>query len=379
MLTISDIEQVRNGGMGAAIVVSAENVAGAYCGSADASKEREIAEDVLATWLGQAALEVREALARQLRSCPFLPRKLALEMAADVESVAVPMLRHSPAFTADDLCAIVRSTGAAQRIAVAGRSEVPRAVAAALIATRQEKIVATLVRNQGAKLSEALLHRIVDDFEDCLPVHEGLASNEALPISVGERLITLVAEHLRQRLVTRFDLPRALAGELTDLSREAAVSASVPAHGDTGFAEALVTHLSEQGRLTQTFLLRALCDRRIAVFEVGLARRAGLPLADTAKALRGGDPIGRSNLFLRAGISRLLVRAFCAAVDGFINAAAPPEGEASSDKQIRWVINKMVQQYEDIDPSELEAVMTRLYRKLQKAKGGIPRRRNPGA
>ena len=377
MLTASDIEKVRNGGMSATIVASAVNVAGAYCDSADASNEREIAEEVLATWLKNAALEVREALARQLRSCPFLPRKLALEMAADVETVAVPILRHSPVFTQDDLCEIARSAGTAKQIAVAGRSEVPRAVAEALVATQNEKVVATLVRNEGAKLSEPLLHRIVDNFESSFPVHEGLVSNAALSVSIGERLITLVADRLRQHLVARFDLPRALALELTHLSREAAISAAVPAQNDIGFAETLVDHLSAEKRLTQTFLLRALCDQRIAVFEVGLARRAGLTHEDTAKALRVKDPLGRSNIFLRAGISRLLVRAFDAAVDGFINGAAPPEGEENSDKQIRWVINKMVQQYEDIDPSELEAVMTRLYRKLQMAKENAPAENEP--
>lgn len=377
MLTISDIEQVRKGGMSASIVASAVNVAGAYCDSADASNEREIAEEVLATWLHDAAREVREALARQLRHCPFLPRKMALEMAADVETVAVPMLRYSPVYTQDDLCEIARTAGTAKQIAVAGRSEVPRAVAQALIARQEEKVVATLVRNEGAKLSEPLLHQIVDSFESSFAVHQGLVSNAALSVSIGERLITLVAARLRQHLVARFDLPRSLALELTNLSREAAMSACVPASNDIGFAETLVDHLSAEKRLTQTFLLRALCDRRIAVFEVGLARRAGLPHQDAAKALRGKDPVGRSNLFLRAGISRLLVRAFDAATDGFINGATPPQGGESSDKQIRWVINKMVQQYEDIDPSELEAVMTRLYRKLRKANGNAPAENEP--
>lgn len=372
MLTISDIEQVRSGGMDASIVESAVNVAGAYCDSADASRERKIAEDVLSVWLKDAALEVREALARQLRGCPFLPRTLALEMAADVEAVAVPMLRNSPAYTVDDLCAIVRDTGAAKQVAIAGRSEVPRALAAVLITTQKEKVVATLVRNKGAKLSEALLHRIIDDFEDSQPVHEGLVSNAALTVSIGERLITLVADRLRQHLVARFDLPRVLALELTQLSREAATSASIPERNDIAFAEALVDHLSAEKRLTQTFLLRALCDRRIAVFEVGLARRAGLTPEEVGKALRAKDSVGRSNLYLRAGISRLLVRAFDAAVDGFIIGAVTHDPKESSDKQIRWVINKMVQQYEDIDPSELEAVMTRLYRKLKKANEPAP-------
>lgn len=377
MLTISDIETVRNGGMNASIVASAVNVAGAYCDSADASRERKIAEEVLEKWLTNAAQKVREALARQLRHCPFLPRKLALDMAADVESVAVPMLRHSPVFTVEDLCEIARGAGTAKQIAVAGRSEVPRAVAEALIATRKEDVVAALVRNEGAKLTDALLHRIVDGFESSFAVHEGLVSNAALSIVIGERLIALVADRLRQHLVARFDLPRSLALELTNLSREAAMSASVPARNDIGFAETLVDHLSSEKRLTQTFLLRALCDRRIAVFEVGLARLAGLTHEETGRALRGKDPVGRSDLFLRAGISRLLVRAFDAAVSGFINGAAPPEGEESSDRQIRWVINKMVQQYEDIDPSELEAVMTRLYRKLHKGNESAPAEKKP--
>lgn len=372
MLTISDIEQVRTGGSSAAIVASAANVAGAYCDSAEASRERGIAEEILAKWLNEAAQEVREALARQLRCCPFLPRNLALEMAADVETVAVPMLLDSPVFTEDDLNKIARNTQTAKQIAVAGRREVPRAVAAALIETRKEDVVATLARNEGANLSEALLHRIVDSFEDSASVHEALVSNASLPVAIGERLLTMVAAHLRHHLVIRFDLPQTLASELTDISQEAAMSAAVPEQDDFAFAQILVAYLYGEKRLTQTFLLRALCDRRFAVFEVGLARLAGLPFEDVDTALRAGDPLARSNLFLRAGISRLLVRAFDAAVSGFFNGALPPEVEESSDSQIRWVINKMVQQYEDIDPSELEAVMTRLYRKLQQSGENAP-------
>ncbi|MHA1537939.1 MAG: DUF2336 domain-containing protein [Alphaproteobacteria bacterium] len=372
MLTISDIEQVRNGGMGAAIVASAVNVAGAYRDSAEASRQREIAEDVLTAWLQGAAQEVRTALSRQLCTCPFLPRGLALKMAADVRTVAIPMLRHSPVFTSEDLCAIAGASDTANRIAIARRREVPWALAETLIATGEESVVATLVRNRGAKLSESLLHRIVDDFEGSQPVHEGLVANPALPISIGERLITLVADHLRQHMIDRFDLPEALAGDISRLSREAAMSSAIPEGDEDGFAETLVAHLEKVNRLTQTFLLRALCDRRLAVFEAGLARRAGLSREETARALRGGDSLVRSNLFLRAGISRLLVRAFDAAVQGFINGAAANSAESNPDRQIRWVINKMVQQYEDIDPSELEAVMTRLYLKLRKEEGKAP-------
>ena len=77
MLTTIDIEHVRTGGMSSAIASTADKLAAIYRGSAEDSDKRKIAEEIITIWLAKAVVEVREALARQLCHCPFLPRELA--------------------------------------------------------------------------------------------------------------------------------------------------------------------------------------------------------------------------------------------------------------------------------------------------------------
>lgn len=49
-----------------------------------------------------------------LRASPVIPRALALKLAKDVDSVALPILSASPAFTDDDLIEIARLGGPAR-------------------------------------------------------------------------------------------------------------------------------------------------------------------------------------------------------------------------------------------------------------------------
>ena len=144
MLTTIDIEQVRTAGMTAAIASTADKVAAAYCDSAEASGVRRIAEDIIAIWLTAAAREVRDALAQQLKHCAFLPRKLALEMANDLDSVAVPMLRYSEVFSDADLREIVQNAKPTKQLAIAGRDEVSHEVAETLVVIGNKEVVNAL-------------------------------------------------------------------------------------------------------------------------------------------------------------------------------------------------------------------------------------------
>lgn len=360
MLTANDIEQVRTAGMSPAIAATADRVAAVYCGSTESRAERTIAEDIIAIWLKAAAREVREALARQLRHCPFLPRKLALEMAGDLDSVAVPMLQLSEVFTDSDLCEIVRCSDVGKQMAVATRQHVSYDVADALVGTQNEDVVTALVRNDGARLTQGLLHQIVDTYVDSQPIHEGLVHRAALPISIAERLITVVTDNLRGHLVERFQMPQELADGLANITREAATSSSLPPQASAEIASVFVDHLDASKRLTSTFMLRTLCDGQAEIFKAALGRRAGLSLDSVGRALRVGGREQQSNLFLRAGIPSLLIPAFRAAVDVIINDEETSDMDVASERQIRDVINRIVRQYEEIDPKDLESVLMRL-------------------
>src|ERR1700722_4954978 len=60
------------------------------------------AHDILGVMAGDAAEQVRRALAVTLKSSPLVPRDVANRLARDIESIAVPVLNYSPVFSDDD-------------------------------------------------------------------------------------------------------------------------------------------------------------------------------------------------------------------------------------------------------------------------------------
>src|SRR3954464_7570873 len=83
--------------------------------------DRTLAAEILHVMAADAAELVRRALAITLKDSPLVPRDVALKLARDVESVALPILSFSPAFTDDDLAEIVRLGGPVRQLAIAKR------------------------------------------------------------------------------------------------------------------------------------------------------------------------------------------------------------------------------------------------------------------
>jgi uncharacterized protein (DUF2336 family) len=369
-LTLADVEKVRTGRLGPEVADTAERVAAAYCETAPASSERQLAEGIIAIFLENAAQEVREALARQLDHCQFLPRPFAQQMARDVETVAIPVLRGSAALWDEDILEIIAAGSTTKQVAVAGRRIVPHAVVEKLLATGKVEVACALVGNEGAKLSEIALHRIVDAFPGHDGVHEAIAGRPGLPLSVTERLFAMVADHLRARLIQHFQLPEELARGGPAGVRGAAPPRAAAQSRSQRANEVLVDHLQRTRRLTPTFLLRVLCDGQIDLFELGMAQLAYVPVAEARKLLRAKGALGQAMLYQRAGIAPILYQAFNAAVDVMIRGVDPTKvGKGSQDK-VRRVITRVVREYDDINPAALEAVLTRLY---QKVTGAVPR------
>ena len=90
--------------------------------------ERKIANEILGFIAEDAASLVRRALAITLKNSPELPRDVALKLAADIDSIAVPVLNFSPVFNDLDLVEILKSRAAAKIIAVAKRPKVSGSV-----------------------------------------------------------------------------------------------------------------------------------------------------------------------------------------------------------------------------------------------------------
>jgi uncharacterized protein (DUF2336 family) len=96
-------------------------------------EERQVAQDILRVMAADAAELVRRALAVTLKNSPMVPRDVALKLAKDVESIALPILSGSPAFTDEDLVEIVRLGGPVRQVVIAKRPHVSQTVTTAIV------------------------------------------------------------------------------------------------------------------------------------------------------------------------------------------------------------------------------------------------------
>jgi uncharacterized protein (DUF2336 family) len=106
----------------------------------DLSDEDRIqAHEILRVMANDAAELVRRALAVTLKQSAVVPRDVANKLARDVESIALPLLNFSPAFSDEDLAEIVRLGGPVRQVAIAKRPELSETVTGALVEHGGEK------------------------------------------------------------------------------------------------------------------------------------------------------------------------------------------------------------------------------------------------
>jgi len=320
--------------------------------------ERRIALDIVAV-LAQDAIEtVREALADHLKACPFIPRELALTLANDIATVAVPMLRYSEVLQDEDLIAIIHAGNVAKQIAIAGRASVNEAVCHALVATCDRTVVKTTIGNLGAQLGEGAMHRVVEQFSHDPAIQRLLIERPVLPVTVAQRLVECAADDLRARLMMRHRLPPALFEELMMHGRDRAFSgmiATVPADQ----AEALARSLAERGMLPPLLLLRCVCDAGTGFLEASFAVLAGLPVERARMLIHDQGPLGFQAIYRRAGLPDVLLPAFRAAVAVWKTAGAVPGAATEA-----LILERILDDYPGLRAANLEQALSQLWRVL---------------
>ncbi|MFQ5533207.1 MAG: DUF2336 domain-containing protein [Sphingomonadales bacterium] len=275
-------------------------------GSLD-EKSRKLALEIFSLVLHDVELRVRQALAESVKDNPSIPHNLANTLAQDVAEVAIPILQNSTVLDDADLMNIVRNFDSDHQAAVAMRPRVSETVADALVETGDEKVVATLVSNDGAQIAEQAMSTVLDKYGDKESVNAPLARRRELPITIAERLVTLVSESLREHIVTHHEISGDLASNLILESRERATIGLLGPDDEKTDVLDLVDQLYDHGRLSSTLILRALCMGDIDFFEASLAKRASIPLTHAYKLIQDEGPLGLQSLFRKAGISLRLL------------------------------------------------------------------------
>lgn len=342
---------------------TAERFAAEFASGGLSPRERAVAAKVLEVFAADVAQEVRMAVAEQVKSCLYLPRNIALKLASDIDSVAIPILRYTSALTDDDLIAIVRGGSNAKQIAIANREQVSEALSSALIDAGRKVVTSAVLANAGAAVAEADLTKVLDTHPDDADIQTLLATRPTLPAALIERLIAVASEALRATLLARDDVPSDVASRLVDLGRDGAMAARIRSSADPQEIEAAIARAAEEKRLTPMFVLRAICAGDIELFEQSIAALARMPVSSARDFLYGRGAGGQRKVFLLARMPDQLLHGLRAAIKLYEERrTADPEGWRSNFTTL--IIDRLVVIYPTLAPGSLETVLSQISHRI---------------
>jgi uncharacterized protein (DUF2336 family) len=324
--------------------------------------QRQLAEDIFRLMVKDAEVRVREALSRHLKSNPMVPRDVALALARDVNAVALPMLKYSEVLTDEDLVEIIHQQDTDKQVAIAGRPHVSETVSEAIVETGKEEAVTRLVANPGADISDGSLGRVIDSLGQSEAVQNAMVKRVKLPVTVAERLVTLVSENLKAQIAQRFDLPPDSMTDLILQIRERAVLSLALGSSDEDLLQ-LVRQLKKNGRLTPSIVLRALCVGDLPFFEAAMSVLAKVPLLNARGLIHDVGKLGLRAIFEKANLPRSFFPAVRAAMDVAAETAYDG-GDQDRERYARRMIERILTQYGDLgvqfDADDLDYLLTKM-------------------
>lgn len=337
-------------------------IAGKLAGELDSPQlndsELKLAHDVVRLMAKDVEVTVRQALSQSLRRATRLPHDVAVKLANDLESVALPILQNSSVLTDEDLTAIIRAGEPSKQHAIAARATVSEVVSASLIAEGGEDAVSALMANSGAKISDGSLMAAIERFAASDHVKENMVKRSQLPVTVTERLVTLVSSSLQDYLVQHHELSPTMAADLVLQTRERTVISLSGGSSDRELFK-LVTQMHRNRRLTPSLVMRALCMGDIAFFETAVAVMANVPVVNARILIHDGGRLGLKSLYERAGMPARFLPAVRVAVD--VVRETQMTGEEHDRERYRArVIERVLTQYEDFGPEDLDYLLDKL-------------------
>ncbi len=271
-----------------------------------------ILTEVFMTLARQAERDIRKSLSESLATAPWAPAALVHMLALDEIEIARPLIANSPLLKDADLLRILIEATIEHQIEVARRPTLSCVVSDAIIDMAEPATLTALASNRSADISENGLRRLVDHARRIAALRAPLTRHPRLNDALASELYAWVGQALRQAISERFRVDEAFMQRAVDEAAAAAHPSTHPTASaqDSGFSERetmerrLIDKLQGAGQLRAGFLVRAIREKKLSLFEHGIAALLCLPVTDIRKAVAGSNP---DSLFLActaAGIDR---------------------------------------------------------------------------
>jgi uncharacterized protein (DUF2336 family) len=333
-------------------------------------EERHFAEEILRLVVDGAAERVRRALAVTLKSSPNLPPDVARKLAADIEAIALPVLEYSPSLTDADLVELLEEAEPTRQLAIARREMLSEAVTDKLCAKGVEPAISIALANVKAMFSEDGLTTALDRFPSSMQMKQAMVERPVLPLAISEKLVTMVSGQLFDKLVERHALPPQLAIDLATATRERATIDLIAQAAGQPDLRRFVQQLNLNGRLTPSFVLRALCLGEVRLVEHALAELAGIVHERAWILVHDGGVMGLRRIYDRAGMPPTLYPAFRTAID-VLHQTEFDGGPDDKERFRRRMIERVLTRFQSIPHDDLAYLLEKLdYVRMVTGAGG---------
>lgn len=264
--------------------------------------DRAFAEQMFRLLAKDAELTIRRILSESLRYDPHIPHDVALQLAKDVAEVAVPMLESSDVLNDEDLIEIVRSAeDISCQLAVAHRKTLSEALSMALVETGERSVAEIVSSNPGATITDNVVVRATDFFSADGALLSRMLDRTNMSPALAERIINKVADTVKRTVLHKFNIsPFRLEDAVqatTEWSTLQMINLTNPKQ-----VNRMVDHLHEHDKLSDSIIIRALCQGNLNFFEAALAKRAEVPRANGRKLILDPGPLGFMALYKAAGM-----------------------------------------------------------------------------
>lgn len=271
-------------------------------GALDPAAAGPILSDIFLTLVAEAERDIRLRLSEKLARADWPPASLINILALDGIEIARPVIASSPLLADSDLVGILLKATVEHQIAVARRPELSAEVVDAVLRQDEPAVLAALAGNESARIGPEGMARLVEASRRSAALRSPLARHPKLTPDLAERLYLWVGQSLQAALVQRFRLdPVALGPMLGEAVRdaysrpfgaEAEAPAATPAFDpeQEEMERRLIEKLHAAGQLRPGYLVRALRDGKLSLFELAMAKLGGLSAQDVRRAVCDDRP-----------------------------------------------------------------------------------------
>lgn len=289
--------------------------------------------DIFMVLVAQAEHDIRVRLAERVAPARWAPSALVNTLAMQDIEIARPVIAKSPVLTDVDLVRLLVVGTVEHQIEVARRPAIGAEVVDAIVARQEASVLTALAGNETAAVTDLDLERLVAFARHIASLRAPLARHPRLNAELAHALYAMVGEALRHDLAARFPAAaKGLGPEIEAAVRDSANATSPNADPEREEMESrLIAKLQAAGELRPGFLLRALREGKLYLFQVALAALAHLRTDEVHEACDSDRPELVALACAAVGIDRGVFPTLLSLLRG-LNHGRPAGAEPSAQK-----------------------------------------------